>query len=137
MTQTGSKRSQFVWDETKLKAAEAVAKGDCTQNQIVTELGVSRRTLIRWAEHPEFQTKVNEIIADIDIAQKAERIKIAKKEIKRVIMRLDLNEDKPTSRDLVALLKFVAEEVGDYSEHKTIKFIWDDTDEGTNNKDTI
>jgi hypothetical protein len=110
MTKKGKKKARFVLDEVKLKAATALARGDKTDDQILPDLGISKRTLSRWKEHPDFQLKIAEIIADIDITMKAERIKIVKKEITRVLKKLELNEDKSTSRDLVALLKFVAEE---------------------------
>lgn len=125
MSKEVAKKTDFVWDEKKLNVAEAIAKGDRTQNQIATEFGITARTIQRWAEYPEFQRKIDEIIQDIDIAQKSERIKIAKKEIRRVLKKLDLNEDHPTSRDLVALLKYVGEEIGDYTENKTLKIIWE------------
>jgi|GEM_PF-5881179 len=131
--------AKFVMDELKLKLAEAVAKGDRPLSEVLTKLDITERTFYRWKLHPEFQRKIDEIIADIDIAQKSERIKIAKKEIKRILKRLELNEDKPGSRDLVSLLKYVGEEIGDYTEAgKTIKIIWDDpekeehNDSGTN-----
>lgn len=128
MSENVTKKTGFVWDEKKIKVAGAMAKGDRTQNQIATEFGITPRTIQRWAEHPEFQRQIDEIIQDIDIAQKSERIKIAKKEIKRILKKLELNEDRPTSRDLVALLKYVGEEIGDYTESKTIKLIWADED---------
>lgn len=114
MSQSVRKMRKFVIDEVMLKVATAVAKGDRALSDILTEFKVNERTFYRWKKHPEYQLKIDEIIADIDIAQKAERIKIAKKEIKRVIKKLESNEDKPTSRDLVALLKYVGEELGDY-----------------------
>ena len=128
MSENSSKKAKFVIDEVKLKLAEAVAKGDRPLSEVLTEFGVTERTFYRWKKHPEFQRKIDEIIQDIDIAQKSERIKIAKKEIKRVLKRLDLNEDHPTSRDLVALLRFVGDEVGDLQEHKTIRIIWDESE---------
>jgi len=134
MTENSQKKAEFVWDDVKLKAAEGIARGDNRQSLAIS-LGTSDRTVRRWAEHQEFQRKVDEIVQDIDIAQKSERIKIAKKEIKRVLKRLELNEDRPGSRDLVALLRFVGDEVGDLQEHKVLKIIWDekDDDKGTGN----
>jgi hypothetical protein len=51
---------------------------------------------------------------------KSERIKIAKAEIKRLLARLEYQEDKPCSRDLITALKYVGEEMGDYTEHKEV-----------------
>lgn len=77
---------------------------------------ISDRTLRRWAEHPEFQKKVDEIIADIDIAQKAEHIKIAKKVIQAKMK--DVDPEKWTKKDLLEWLQYIGEEVGDKPPHK-------------------
>jgi hypothetical protein len=132
MSQKVPKVSVFVWDATKEKAADAIAKGDRSLESIGTELGTCRKTLCRWMKHPDFAAKVDEITQDVDITLKKNRLKIIKKEIKRVLDRLDLNEDRPSSRDLVALMKLAGDEIGDLSEHKVIKIIWDD-DAGTDN----
>jgi hypothetical protein len=113
MAQKGRKKAVFVIDEVKLNVATAVAKGDRALSDILSEYKIPERTFYRWKKEPAFQLKISEIIADIDISMKSERIKIAKKELKRVLARLDLNEDKPMSRDVVALLRFIGDEVGD------------------------
>lgn len=117
MAKNGKKKAQFVWNETKLKAAAALAKGDKTDEGILPDLGVSKRTLSRWKKHPDFQRKVDEIIADIDIAMKSERIQIAKKVIKQKLQ----NESDLSSKDLLDWLKYVGEEVGDYEPTQKIK----------------
>ncbi len=121
MSEKVRKKAVFVWDEQKLNVAEAIAKGNGSVKEILTSCGITERIYYKWKKHPEFQLRINEIIADIDISLKAERIKIAKAEIKRVVARLKENEDKPGSRDLVALLKFVGEEVGDYEPVQKVK----------------
>lgn len=118
MAENGRKKTKFVWDDVKLKVAEAIAKGDRSLNEILTECGVSERTVYRWKKHPEFQRKVDEIIQDIDIAQKAERIKIAKKVIKQ---KLEHDKNKLSNKDILDWLKYVGEEVGDYEPKQHIK----------------
>ncbi len=109
--------AKFVWDETKRKAAELQARGELQQS-IAKELNVSDRTLRRWAEHPDFQRKVDEIISDIDIAQKAERIKIAKKVIRQ---KIEQDKDRLSNKDLLDWLKYIGEETGDYEPAQKIK----------------
>lgn len=121
MSQKVSKKSPFVWDETKTRVAEAIAKGDRPQFQIATDFNINRKTIQRWQESPDFQLKISEIIADIDISMKSERIKIAKAEVKRLMSRLKDNEDKPGSRDLITALKYIGEETGTYAEQINIK----------------
>jgi hypothetical protein len=118
MSVNSRKKTKFVWDETKLKAAELIAKGENRQG-IAKQLSISDRTLRRWAGHPDFQQKIDEIIAEIDIAQKGERIKIAKK-----VIRQKLNQKNLSDKDLLDWLKYVGEEIGDYSEVTTLKIIW-------------
>lgn len=120
MSEISRKKTGFDWDEVRLKAAELIAKGE-NRESIAKSLGIADRTIRRWGEHPEFRRKIDEIIQDIDIAQKAERIKIAKKEIQRVRKRLELDEDHPTSRDLVALLRYVGEEIGDFEPKRKLE----------------
>lgn len=117
MAESSRKKAGFVWDEVKLKLAEAVAKGDRSLNEVLTEFKIPERTFYRWKKHPEFQQKIDEIIADIDIAQKAERIKIAKKVIRQ---KLEQDKDKLSSKDLLDWLKYVGEEVGDYEPKQKI-----------------
>lgn len=120
MSEKDRKKTDFVWDETRHKAAEGIARGENRQ-LLAKSLNTTDRTLRRWVEHPEFQRKIDEIIQDIDITLKKNRLKIIKQEIKRVIARLGLNQDNPTSRDLVALIKLAGEELGDYEPIQRIK----------------
>ena len=91
MSQKAPKMPKFVWDATKEKAADAIAKGDRSLESIGTELKTCRKTLQRWQKNPEFAQKVAEITQDVDITLKKNRLKIIKKEIKRVMDRLELN----------------------------------------------
>ena len=123
MKGTVRKKKVFVWDERKRKVAEAIAKGDRSAKEILTEFHITEPMFYRWKKYPEFQQGIDEFAKDIDITLKKNRLKIIKQEIKRVLARLELDEDHPTSRDLVALLKLAGEEVGDYEEHKSLKII--------------
>lgn len=117
MSENRRKKTEFVWDDVKLKAAEGMARGDNRQSLAET-LNTTDRTLRRWAEHPDFQRKIDEIIQDIDIAQKSERIKIAKK-----VIRAKMKDEDPenwTKKDLLEWLKYVGEETGDYEPAKKL-----------------
>jgi len=113
-------KKPFEWDDSKLKAAYALAEATLSQEEISSQFGVSLSTLKRWMKVPEFQAKVKEKTDDLDITLKKNRLKIITKEIKRVEARLNLNEDKTSSRDLVALLKFAAEEHGEHIERTDV-----------------
>ena len=114
MAKPGRKKAKFVITDVMIRVATAVAQGDRSLSDILTENKIAERTFYRWKNHPEYQLKLNEILADIDITRKGERIKIAKTEIRRILKHLERGEDKPASRDLIAALKYVGEELGDY-----------------------
>lgn len=117
MSEKVSKKAVFVWDEVKQKVAEAIAKGDRSVKDILTEFKITDRVYYTWKKHPEFQRKIDEILQDIDIAQKSERIKIAKKVIRQ---KLENDAKDLSKKDLLDWLKYVGEEIGDFSEHKEI-----------------
>jgi hypothetical protein len=117
MKETARKQKGFEWDERKQKAAEAIAKGDRSVKEILAEFKITEAMFYRWKKHPEFQRKIDEIIQDIDIAQKSERIRIAKKVIRQ---KMEQDAHNLSKKDLLDWLKYVGEEMGDYSEHKDI-----------------
>lgn len=127
MSKNVTKMTKFVWTEAKLKAAGAIARGEQRLEEIATSLGISRRTIERWQKHPDFQSKIDEIIQDIDLAQKGERIKIAKK-----VIRQKLGQENLSDKDLLDWLRYVGEEIGDYSESTVLKILWggDDKKDG-------
>lgn len=114
MSKKGQKMSVFVWNETKLKAAEGIAR-DENKDGLCARLGFARRTLTRWQQHPDFQLKISGIILEIDITQKSERIKIAKAVIEKKLKDAEDAESDPSSKDLLEWMKYVGSEVGDYT----------------------
>lgn len=114
MSKKGQKMSAFVWNETKLKAAEGIAR-DENKDGLCARLGFARRTLTRWQQHPDFQLKISAIILEIDITQKSERIKIAKAVIEKKLKDAKDADSDPSSKDLLEWMKYVGSEVGDYT----------------------
>ena len=111
--------SNFVWNETRLLAAQAIARGEKRQ-QAANKLGVSPRTVERWQKHPDFQLKISSMVLEIDITQKSERIKIAKGVIEDILKAANDNNELPTGKDLIEWLKYVGTEMGDYAPSKKI-----------------
>jgi hypothetical protein len=73
---------KFLWDGDRLKAAELVARGTMTEEQIGEAVGFSARQFRRWKQHPEFMAKVEEFAREIEkavlkegIANRAERVR--------------------------------------------------------------
>jgi ParB-like chromosome segregation protein Spo0J len=55
----------FDWDGISETAAQLLATGQLTEEQIAGRLEISRSTVTRWKRHPEFKTRVDEHIAEI------------------------------------------------------------------------
>ena len=51
---------RFSWTPPRTRAAELVADDDLSDEQIAATVGVSRRTLHTWRQHPEFMARVQE-----------------------------------------------------------------------------
>lgn len=93
--------SSFKWTEKHEIAAIALAGGD-TQQEAGDKAGVTERTIQRWLAVAEFSEEVDRLTFLTGIAHKAERLRLAKRVIKK------LNED--TERDLLDWLKYAQSE---------------------------
>lgn len=51
------------WTEGRERAAALVAEDAVSDEQIAADLGVTRRTLTTWKQHPEFAARVDEHLA--------------------------------------------------------------------------
>lgn len=76
------KVTDFVWDESKSKAVQLLADDRLSDEQIATDLGISRQTIARWKLIPEFRDKLNELrdaieesIVSHGIARKMRRVR--------------------------------------------------------------
>lgn len=63
MLQNVTKIEPFEWSEAKETAAQELAEGSITDKDIADKVEVTRQTLYRWKEHPEFRARVDEYIA--------------------------------------------------------------------------
>lgn len=54
--------SDFEWSELSEEAAKDLSLGELSDEAIAEKAGVSRRTLATWKLHPEFATRVAEIL---------------------------------------------------------------------------
>ena len=98
--------SLFVWDDLADTAAEMLANG-YTIKETAATIGVSSRTIDNWKKHPDFQKELDNLSVMVGAASKAERMRIAK----RIIRKLDPPDSKrrraPTNKDLLDWLKYV------------------------------
>jgi hypothetical protein len=83
MSQNGTR---FRWSKGKRKAAQLLAEDTLTEEEIAQELKISRRTLCRWKQHPEFAAQVRALVAQYGAL--AERFSIG-----RVARRLEVLDE--------------------------------------------
>lgn len=53
----------WTWTQTREQAAALVAADELSDEQMAERLGITRRTLTRWRDVPEFQARVAEHVA--------------------------------------------------------------------------
>lgn len=68
----------FTWTSPRERAAAFVAEDLLTDEEIAAKLSIHRVTLARWKAHPEFQARVDVMVADL--ARRAQRYAIARVE---------------------------------------------------------
>ncbi len=90
----------FKWTKTRVKAALLLANGD-TIDETANSVGVSSRTIDRWKSDIEFSQEVDRLSVMIGVASRAERLRIAKRVIKKLV-----RQDVPTDKDLLDWLKY-------------------------------
>src|SRR6266700_5148058 len=52
----------FTWKEASEKAAALLTIGNLSDSDVAQQVGVSRRTLARWKEEPEFGQRVTDLV---------------------------------------------------------------------------
>ena len=63
-----SQNVPFKWSAAKLEAAELLAELGITEQQVADKVGITRRQLVRWKQHPDFKAKVQECLKALDNA---------------------------------------------------------------------
>lgn len=73
--------NDFQWDERRTKAAQMLAEGERSQEEIAKIIKVTRKTLWEWMQYPAFTARVDKIVEQTyealklsGIARKAHRI---------------------------------------------------------------
>jgi len=85
-------------------AAELLADGH-SHKEVSEMLDISITTLNRWIRNPDFQSLVDELTVASGLAQKAERIRIAKQVVKQ-----KMQSDRWSKKDLLDWLEFIRDE---------------------------
>jgi transposase-like protein len=99
------KPPNITWSEEQCKAAEMLAEGH-TIKETAKAVGVDSRTIDRWKTNDMFSQEVDRLSLMLGIAQKAERLRIAK----RVVRQRTRGTTIRTKRDLLDWLKYAQSE---------------------------
>jgi predicted transcriptional regulator len=101
------KPTKWNWNPRRLKAAELMAVGKMTHEEIAKECSVNRSTVSEWNMHPEFKEKVMDLILLDERATKAGILKRAFNTLEKKSE--NAGDDKTTELDY---LKFIADLMG-------------------------
>lgn len=97
--------SNFRWTKKREKAALALAEG-YTQIEAATTAGVNHRTVLRWLNNTDFAIEVDRLSLMVGIAQRGERLRIARRVIREKIK----GNNAETKKDLLEWLKYAQTE---------------------------
>lgn len=100
--QNVAEMSQFHWTAKRNQAAALLADG-YTQVATAETVGVNRKTIERWRNHPDFAAEVDRLSLMTDIASRAERLRIAKRVARQ---KVQADGTLNTEKDLLDWLKF-------------------------------
>jgi hypothetical protein len=98
--------TQFHWSTKRHKAALALAEGK-SQQAVAEAIGVCRKTICNWLCVPAFAAEVDHLSCMIDIASRAERLRMAMRVGKQKV-RADGTVE--TDKDVLDWLKYVQSE---------------------------
>ncbi len=92
--------SPFKWNDKRSQAAVMLADG-YTIDEVAEAIGVNSRSVDRWKADIEFSQEVDRLGLMVGIANKAERLKIARRMIRNLA-----KKQVPTHKDLLEWLKY-------------------------------
>lgn len=100
----------FRWTSKRLRCAQLLAEG-YTFKETAAQAGVGERSIYRWqTANPEFSTRVNELALEMGLALRAERVRLAKRIIRKRLELAEAQGLQPTEKDLLDWAKFLQSE---------------------------
>lgn len=100
-----AKTTQFKWTAKSEAAALALSRG-YTEEEAAKAAEISRSTITRWKRDIDFQAEVDRLSLMVDVAGRAERLRIAM----RVVRQKVSDKYVLTDKDLLDWLKFAQSE---------------------------
>lgn len=74
----------FEWNKESEQGAQLLANGELSQDEIANSVGVSRTTLWRWRQEPEFQARVTERLEALREEVRRHGVAIVERRVARV-----------------------------------------------------
>ena len=103
--------TQFRWSSKRTKAALALAEGQ-SQQVVAETIGVCRKTICNWLCVTEFVAEVDRLSCMIDVASRAERLRIAMRAVRQSVRKVGTVE---TYKEVLDWLKFAQSETPAYN----------------------
>lgn len=97
--------SPWTWNEQRSQAAIKLASG-YTWQATANEVGVDKRTITNWMQRNEFAAEVDRLSLMVDVASRAERLRIAMRAVRQRVG----EETVETEKDVLDWLKFAQSE---------------------------
>lgn len=101
------KETKFRWNKAKYEAAQLLADGEFTRQEIADKLGVQRSTIYLWLANTEFIAKVQECRDELEeavrsswIAQKAQRVRRLSNRLQRMQQIVEERGADPAMQDV-------------------------------------
>lgn len=98
------KTARFKWNKKRDAVAMSLAEGH-TIEETSAITGVPVRTIFRWKSHPEMCQEIDRLSLMVDVASRAQRMRIAMK-----VIRKKTERDFVSEKDLLDWLKFAQSE---------------------------
>lgn len=101
------KFTEFVWTKPRSDAALMLAEDEFSDARIAEKVGVTRRGLAKWKQHPDFTARIQEHVADLEASVK--QFAIAKKRNRVARQNADwlrlqvVREERAASPDMAAV----------------------------------
>lgn len=97
--------SPWAWNEQRSQAAIKIASG-YTHQATADEVGVDKRTITNWLQNLEFSAEVDRLSLMVDVASRAERLRITMRAIRQKVK----EDGVETAKDVLEWLKFAQSE---------------------------
>lgn len=84
LPKTARESADFEWSPARLEAAQLIAYGELSLDEIAAKVGVVRRTLYEWRQEPAFIARIEEVVEDVATCLRGRAISHRERRIERL-----------------------------------------------------